>query len=278
MSTLKTFLVCKPIYYDLLYEINPWMCKDNSINKEKAMAQWNNFISTLSKFSNIEIIDQAQDCPDMVFTANCGVITRNKNNNKIFHPSVFYHKERQQERDHFIKWFDRVGYLICDAKNDEVVFEGRGDIIEDQQKNIVWVGLGPRNYGGLEQYVHYRIYGNNDLFYLPLKLIDKRYYHLDTCFVILNDHVMYYPYAFDDLSIKLIEANYEKKSIEVTWIDAQDFVCNCVLVDEKNIVVHDISNALRKKLEQLGFVIHKCDVSEFLKAGGGLQCMVFELL
>jgi len=40
---------------------------------------------------------------------------------------------------------------------------------------------------------------------LPLKLVDSRFYHLDTCFCPLeNGYIMYYPAAFDQESQSLI--------------------------------------------------------------------------
>ncbi|WP_235378992.1 hypothetical protein [Candidatus Coxiella mudrowiae] len=46
---------------------------------------------------------------------------------------------------------------------------------------------------------------------IPLKLIDKKFYHLDTCFwPLLDGAVMYYPAAFNANSLQLIENNLAK--------------------------------------------------------------------
>ncbi len=49
---------------------------------------------------------------------------------------------------------------------------------------------------------------------IPLKLIDEKFYHLDTCFYpLLDDTVMYYPEAFNSDSLQIIEKNVaENKS------------------------------------------------------------------
>ncbi|MGB8733940.1 MAG: hypothetical protein WCC99_22005 [Candidatus Sulfotelmatobacter sp.] len=46
---------------------------------------------------------------------------------------------------------------------------------------------------------------------IPLRLVDPRFYHLDTCFCPLsNGEVMYYPAAFDPESQKRIQDRYPK--------------------------------------------------------------------
>jgi hypothetical protein len=69
------WLVCRPKDYDVRYQINPWM--DLSRLPEKALAgvQWNNLHHHILRLGGwLEYVDHADGWPDMVFTANAGLV------------------------------------------------------------------------------------------------------------------------------------------------------------------------------------------------------------
>src|SRR5947208_6816490 len=69
-------LMCPPTSYALQYEINPWMSLKNSPDTALAQQQWDALYRTLvgDIGAMVDLVLQAPDCPDMVFTANAGVV------------------------------------------------------------------------------------------------------------------------------------------------------------------------------------------------------------
>ena len=68
-------LMCAPSHYDIRYEINPWMKLRNRIHSGDARSQWNGLYRALVSLGvEVLTVPQKKDCPDMVFTANAGVV------------------------------------------------------------------------------------------------------------------------------------------------------------------------------------------------------------
>jgi N-dimethylarginine dimethylaminohydrolase len=68
--------MCAPSYYGIEYEINPWMSRARQSDPQRAQEQWNLLCRILSKELSVEIllIDPKPGLPDMVFTANAGLV------------------------------------------------------------------------------------------------------------------------------------------------------------------------------------------------------------
>ena len=113
---------------------------------------------------------------------------------------------------------------------------------------------------------------------VSLRLVDPRFYHLDTCFCpLFGGYVMYFPKAFDAESLAKIEERYpEDKRICVGDLDALRFACNAVNVG-RVIVLNEISTELSMRLEDLGFSVVQVPLREFLKAGGAAKCLALRL-
>ena len=90
---MKHFLMCEPRFFEVCYVINPWMeGNQGKVNKETAKQQWENLYGILSGLASVSLIEPVAGLPDMVFTANAGLV-RNK---EVIVPS-FRHAERQPE-------------------------------------------------------------------------------------------------------------------------------------------------------------------------------------
>src|SRR5574343_1999485 len=75
---MKTFLLCRPKYYNVNYEINPWMHLNNKANQKLALEQWDNLKDRINEHGGKAImITPQKDLPDMVFTANAGLKYKN---------------------------------------------------------------------------------------------------------------------------------------------------------------------------------------------------------
>ena len=87
-----------------------------------------------------------------------------------------------------------------------------------------------------------------------------------------DDTGLYVPEAFSTESLETIRA-LDHEMIPVSDEDALGLAVNAVVVG-RNLVVHSCSDALRERLEAKDFRVIACDVSEFLKSGGGTRCLV----
>ncbi len=263
------FLMCAPEYYDVDYVINPWM--EGNIHKssqERAVQQWQKLHHVLKEHAIVDLVKPHKGVPDMVFTANAGLVL---GDNAVL--SRFFHKERQKEEPYFKAWFEENGFNVYELPKD-LPFEGAGDALLDREGRWLWAGYGFRS----ELDSHPFLAKWLDIEVLSLRLIDDRFYHLDTCFCPLaNGYLLYYPGAFDAYSNRLIEMRVaSEKRIAIEETDAVNFACNAVNI-ESIVVMNKASDALKKRLAKAGFETIETPLTEFLKAGGAAKCLTLRV-
>lgn len=258
-------LMCAPQHYDVDYVINPWMEGNiHRSSRDRAQDQWNQLYHILKDHATVERIEPQPGWPDMVFTANAGLVL-----DKIVVLSRFFHPERQGEEPFFQKWFENQGFTVHSLPK-SLPFEGAGDALLDRAGGWLWAGYGFRS--ELDSHPYLAQWLNVEV--LSLRLIDRRFYHLDTCFCPLtNGDLLYYPPAFDAYSNHLIERRIPaEKRIAVDEVDAVNFACNAVNVDQ-TVVMNSASDGLKQTLSQRGFTVIETPLTEFLKAGGAAKCL-----
>ena len=264
-----TLLMCPPRFFDVSYVINPWMEGNlHAASYTAALTQWKHLHAVLCEHADVLLIEPQPALPDMVFTANAGLVR-----DGIAVISRFAHRERQGEEKHFRAWFAVEGFTEH-ALPDGTAFEGEGDALFTPDGRRLWVGHGWRT----ELAAHALLQGVWPCEVASLRLVDPRFYHLDTCFSPLaNGDVLYFPDAFDEPSRASIEAYYPaEKRILVSEQDALHFACNAVNLGD-TIVLNEITPALTATLEARGFTVVQAPLSEFLKAGGAAKCLVLKL-
>ncbi len=269
MLTGLRYLMCAPTHYEVDYIINPWMEGNvHRSSRAEATVQWQGLHQILGTIADVQLVEPAPGWPDMVFTANAGLVL-----DKIVVLSRFFHPERQGEEPHFRSWFEAQGYVVCELPS-KVAFEGAGDALFDREGRWLWAGYGFRS--SLESHPYLAKY--LDVEVLSLRLVDQRFYHLDTCFCPLTDgFLLYYPPAFDEASNRLIEARVAPdKRLVVGEVDAVNFACNAVNV-ERTVIVNQVTPALKASLGSCGFAVRETPLTEFLKAGGAAKCLTLRL-
>ena len=262
-------LMCAPSLYTVDYVINPWMHGNiGACSQTRAMAQWHRLHNLISQRAQVQLIEPAPGSPDMVFTANAGLV---RDNEVVL--SSFFHPERQGEETHFHRWFDEAGYNVLRLPR-STSFEGEGDALFSVDGARLWVGHGTRT----NQDSHSRLSSFWDVEVTGLRLVDPRFYHLDTCFAPLADgSLLYFPAAFDASSRAAIETFYApEQRIAVSEEDATRFACNTVNLG-RTIILNHVSPSLEAKLCNRGFRVLQTPLDEFLKAGGAAKCLVLKL-
>jgi len=222
----------------------------------------------LARLARVELVEQQAGSPDMVFTANAGLVCGG-----TVALSRFLHPERQGEEPHFRKWFDDSGFAVRELPR-AVPFEGEGDALFEADNSRLWAGHGMRS----QELSHRLLQETWGVEVISLRLIDLRFYHLDTCFCpLFGGYVLYYPEAFDSVSKSAIESRYPaEKRIAVSVQDALRFACNAINV-AKTVLLNEVSSQLTRRLESHGFRVIQVELTEFLKAGGAAKCLVLRL-
>jgi N-dimethylarginine dimethylaminohydrolase len=261
-------LMCPPEYFDVTYEINAWMRVQAKPDTALARAQWTALRRVLEEQMGaiVEIVAPHPEVPDMVFTANAGLVY-----GKRVIPARFRFAERQGEVAYFNRWFVENGFELWEPPADTPgSFEGEGDALF--YGDSLLAGYRQRSdaavYGALTSMLGKAV--------LPLELVDKRWYHLDTClFPLKPDLLAYYPPAFDPYA-QTVLANLPGEKILLTEHDALRFGGNAVVIGSQ-VVMNTGCDTLRSDIESHGFTVHSTDLSEFLKSGGAAKCLTLLL-
>lgn len=264
---MKHFLMCEPKFFDVCYVINPWMEGNlGKVNMVLARRQWQSLHDIVAELASVSLIEPVAGLPDMVFTANAGLVRKRE-----FIVSSFLHAERQPEAKHFERFFSSQGYSVKHL-NEGTIFEGAGDALFDTQGRL-WFGSGIRSdahaLDGIMAVFNVKAVG--------LELVDPHWYHLDTAFSPLsNGQAIAYAKAFPGKSVTALNDAFGADIIWVSEADARNFACNAVVIGQ-SIIMHKASAELKAALAQRGFEVIEMDVSEFLKAGGACKCLTLEI-
>ncbi len=259
-------VMCRPTHFGVHYVINPWMQGQiGRARNDVAGEQWNRLYEIVAGLTSVAVIEGAPALPDMCFVANAGLLVGDR-----FIPSVFRFLQRQSESPLFCDWFSDSGCEIAPLGGDDT-FEGEGDaLLADNEADCVWAGYGTRSSLESHQLMSERL----NVEVVSLRLIDERFYHLDTCFFPLpGGRVVYFPAAFDEASLGEIHRRVPPdRRLEVSESDAQRFACNAVRIDNTLITNH-VSNELRRRLEAWGYDVRTTPLDEFMLAGGAAKCL-----
>ncbi|MBI5153388.1 MAG: hypothetical protein HZA36_02935 [Parcubacteria group bacterium] len=213
----------------------------NQPDPEKARLEWHMLLDCYLQLGiKVELLAQAPDLYDMVYTANAGWGKKG-----VFLLSNFKHKERKKETPHYKQWFMSHGFRVIKAKG---CFEGQGDLITTNSAYLLGYGTrtSPHFITELKQVFSF---GKP---IISLELIDPAFYHLDTCLFSWKpmNIIMYYPGAFsDEALLKLKQLPLTR--IEVTREEALAFVCNSVY-HEKTALLGGASERLLELFRNMG--------------------------
>src|ERR671924_2394979 len=194
-ETMK-LLMCSPTYYGIEYEINPWMSRSRRSDAGLAREQWKGLGRLLEERCGVDTrLGEAQPgLPDMVFTANAGLVWQQK-----FIVSNFRYEVRRPEAAHYAEWFRQQGFEIVHLPR-EKYFEGEGDLL--RCGGTWFAGYHIRS----DIIAHQQVAEIIEQEILALELTSDWFYHLDTCFCPLSDtEALFYPPAFDDYAKVVLE-------------------------------------------------------------------------
>ncbi|MCB0335968.1 MAG: hypothetical protein KDD62_06665 [Bdellovibrionales bacterium] len=258
------WLLCPSTYFDVTYEINPWMSIQRSPMPVAANQQWRMLHHTLIRLGvDVRYVDPVQGLPDLVFTANAGLV---KGKQVII--SRFRYPERKGEEPVFSKWFSDRGFEIHQVTKGD--FEGEGDALFAGEK--LFGGYGFRSDQSVYDEIA-KLFQPSEM--ILCEMVNPRFYHLDTCFCPISDSAaLFHRDAFAPESITRMEKHIEL--IEVPKDDAERFVCNAVVLGS-DIVMPSGCDKTYDLLRKRGITCHGVELNEFLKGGGSAKCLSLKL-
>lgn len=264
VPTTRRYLMCPPRHFAVQYSINPWMNPDAVVDRDRALAQWNELKRTYQRLGHrVEVIEPEQGLPDMVFAANSGTVI-----DGVVLGARFRAEQRAPEAEHYRRWFTEHGYrrVVMPAE----INEAEGDFV--WTSSVLLAGTGFRT----EPAAHIEASEALGVPVVGLRLVDPSYYHLDTAlFVLDDDRVCYYPDAFSAGSRAVLRRMFPNAVLA----DAEDAGCFGLnaISDGYNVVLPAEATGLGGRLAEAGYQPGYVDISELRKAGGGPKCCTMEL-
>ncbi|MFI0367755.1 dimethylargininase [Actinomadura sp. 1N219] len=260
----RRYLMCRPEHFAVTYAINPWMDPAAGASAAKAVAQWEALRAAyLTLGHEVSLIEPIEGLPDMVFAANGALVVGGR-----VYGARFTHPERHAEGPAYSRWLRKNGYSeVLDAEHTN---EGEGDFLT--LDHVILAGTGFRT----EIAAHQEAQEFLGRPVVTLRLVDPRFYHLDTAlFSLGGGNVAYFPGAFSPGSRAVLERLFPD-AILAGERDAAVLGLNAVC-DGRNVVVNAEAVELIETLRGRGYDPVPVDLSELRKAGGGPKCCTLEL-
>ncbi|GLX92337.1 hypothetical protein Hesp01_02870 [Herbidospora sp. NBRC 101105] len=263
VATTRHFLMCRPEFFAVTYAINPWMDPAAGASAGKALEQWDALKAAYESLGHrVSLIDPIDGLPDMVFAANGALVV-----DAHVYGAKFAHAERADEGPAYAKWFAELGLPVKEAN---FTNEGEGDFLTLDE--VILAGTGFRT--DVAAHMEAQEFLGRPV--VTLRLVDPRFYHLDTALFPLDGHnVAYYPGAFSEGSLRVLRRMFPD-AIIASEEDALVLGLNAVS-DGKNVIVNAEATGLSAELERNGYSVIPVDLSELRKAGGGPKCCTLEI-
>ena len=261
----RSYLMCPPEEFDVAYSINPWMDASVCVDRDVAMAQWQGVVEAIEAAGGrVQIMPAGPGLPDMVFTANAGVVDAG-----CFYAGPMLYPERAPEVDLASAWMLGAGFQVIRLP-EATVQEGAGDALPFAGTLIA--GLGQRSNRAAHEAL--RSYLSTPL--LAVRLVDPRYYHIDLVFCPLDDRrAIVVPSMMDPVGARGV-LDLIPEPLILDDSEAATFAMNSIVVDRK-VIMPACPSRIGRQLERWGFDVVVAPVSEFIKAGGAVRCMSLPL-
>jgi len=267
-----TIVMADPAYFDIEYVINPYMeGKEHSIDPTRARTQWEALAQVYRHLGlTVEVVPPAPGLPDLVFVANQSFPARRPDGRLVVLISRMATSQRQPEEAWFDHWYAEKGLETARLPGVAVFYEGMGDAEWLPGHQLVFAGhvyrSDPQAWWALARYLEVPV--------LRLRLVDPRFYHLDTCLQILaEDRALYVPEAFDASARDLLAAAIPHLVEVPLWEAVGGAACNGHCPDGTHYIVQKENPETCARVRDLGFEPIEVDTSEFMKSGGSVYCL-----
>ena len=259
----RRYMMCPPDHFQVAYAINPGM--GGTVDPDRAMAEWQDLVDTIrSAGGEVEINPAQPGLPDMVFSANAGVV-----DGSTFIAGRMRHAERVEEVGHVSNWALHNGFDV-QALSDGALLEGLGDAMPLADAMVV--GYGARS----NEIAHADLHRLTGREIIPVHLADLRWYHVDLTLCPLDDQrAMVFPDAYDAVGAARVLDRIPEPLV-LTEDEASTFAANSIVVGS-TVIMPAAPLRVGRQLEAWGFDVVVVEVGEFAKAGGAVRCLTLPL-
>ena len=256
-----------PEHFTVAYQINPWMRADQPVDRDLAVKQWDALRTALLDLGHqVHVLPAVADLSDMVFAANGAFSV-----DGVVYGARFKYPQRAAEADAHRAFYeaDSPTWKFVEPTH---VNEGEGDFAYLPGRGLILAGHGFRT----ETAAHAEAQEVLGRPVVCLRLVDERFYHLDTALAVLDDQrVTYYPGAFSSSSQRVL-AQLFPDAVLADEADALAFGLNLVS-DGRTVVLNTEAIGFAGKLAAAGYQTVQVDLSELKRGGGSVKCCVAEL-
>lgn len=248
------------------------MSRERAVDRAKARTQWDSLCGVLQQNGfTVETVSPVEGLEDMVFAANQLFVGEKAGYGKFAVPSRMVHQSRQREVPFYADWCHQHGYQIVELDFGDDYLEGHGDLLWHPDGSRIFAGFGFRSTrGGVEKFA--AAMSKFAIEVVPLQLIDRYCYHLDTCLCPLNnDAVLMFPGAFSVEALASLHQIWKRVHL-LTADEAHRFMGNGIVANGSYITPYTTPQ-LDAALHQEGLKPLIVDTSEFEKAGGSCFCL-----
>nr|MDT0659807.1 amidinotransferase [Micromonospora sp. DSM 115978] len=267
MPRKRTYLMCPPEYFNVEYAINPWMDPGVPVDTELAVKQWERLRETLLDLGHtVHVLPPSPGLPDMVYAAN-GAFTVDG----TAYGARFRHPQRVPEAAAHRAFYAERDWRFVDAAETN---EGEGDFayLPDAYGGMILAGHGFRTVPAAHTEAQ-EVLGRP---VLSLRLVDPRFYHLDTALAALDDRtITYFPAAFSTSGQRILRQLFPD-ALVADETDAFAFGLNLV-GDGRHVVLNSEATGLAAKLAAAGYTPVPVELAELRKGGGSVKCCIAEL-
>lgn len=284
------FLLNAPFSYRTDVANNAWMQElpehERVPERKKAMVQFLELYRYLAGGALVYVLPtpRADGLQDLVFTANLGIVLEHVEGKDAVVLSNFTSEPRVGETEVGLRFFEQANYRTCvpPAK-----FEGEAEL-KHLHDNVYVGGYGLRSERETYEWMRRQF----DMTIVPLKLTDPYLYHLDcTVFPLTREETLVCTQMYDRAEIKELERHTD--IIDVDADLCMSGICNSVRLHNTLLNashLHELRAgtddyraevAKNRRLEDIAsshaFEIALINLSEYLKGGALLSCMVMHL-
>jgi N-dimethylarginine dimethylaminohydrolase len=261
------YLMTPPEHFTVAYQINPWMQADQPVDRDLAIQQWDGLRTALLNLGHqVHVLPAEPDLPDMVFAANGAFSV-----DGVVYGARFKYPQRAAEAAAHRAFYERdaVTWKFVEPTQ---VNEGEGDFAYLPGSGLILAGHGFRT----ETAAHAEAQEALGRPVISLRLVDERFYHLDTALAVLDDQrITYYPAAFSASSQRVL-AQLFPDAVLADEADALAFGLNLVS-DGHNVLLNTEATGFARKLADVGYRPVPVELSELKRGGGSVKCCIAEL-
>ncbi|HYN97752.1 MAG TPA: amidinotransferase [Pilimelia sp.] len=263
----RTYLMCAPEHFAVEYAINPWMDITTPVDTELALKQWHRLRETLLGLGHVvHTLPPEEGLPDMVYAANGAFVV-----DGTAYGARFLHAQRIREARAHRSFYEAAGWRFVEPQRTN---EGEGDFVylPGAYGGIVLGGYGFRT----EPAAHAEAQDALGRPVIALKLVDPRFYHLDTALAALDDgNIAYFPGAFAPSAQRVLRQLFPA-AVRADESDAYAFGLNLVS-DGRHVLLNAEATGMAGRLAAAGYAPMLVELSELKKGGGSVKCCVAEL-